>query len=301
MAEWESMSVDEYAALEQRQGAKLCQVNGIWWRRVRPFFYRPMLTYQAYEAATLTHPCRWPGGCQYAVKDAHKANSTLSFLILENLQDYRLDQLGHNRRRLIKNATKGFQVRQITDVAGLQAQGYPAYLSFYERTGYGYKKDRTRKSGFDQWAATVLGNPKAIVLGGYGEDSLKAVSVSYWVGKTLLYATFFSDSAALRKNLGDLMFHELRRRVAQQAGIKQVLVRSYQGGSHHDQYYLIRGCKLVSMPAILHVNAGVMLALRIFAPLHYARLRGQWTETPSPAPKSGGPAPPPEVVSERMP
>lgn len=47
------------------------------------------------------------------------------------------------------------------------------------------------------------------------------------------------------------MFYELRKLAANTPGIREVLVRSYRGGSSLDQYYLLRGCQLVSRPARL--------------------------------------------------
>lgn len=39
---WRSMSIDEFAELEKACGSTVLNVGGVWWRRVRPFLYRPL-------------------------------------------------------------------------------------------------------------------------------------------------------------------------------------------------------------------------------------------------------------------
>ena len=46
-------------------------------------------------------------------------------------------------------------------------------------------------------------------------------------------------------------------------------------GTVLDQYYLLRGCKLVSKPARLHINEVAALLLRGIAPGAYEKLRGE--------------------------
>src|SRR5262249_46686267 len=150
---------------------------------------------------------RW-GGFQCAVADPREANASMGFLMLDAPHDYALESLDHNRRRLIKNAAKHFTVRPIADVTHFAANGFRAYSSFYERTRYNYKSERARHAGYARWAEAIMACPKAFVLGGYGATGqLEAVSVSYWVGATLIYATFFSHTEALRKGVGEAMFH----------------------------------------------------------------------------------------------
>ena len=268
------MSLDDYALVQRDLGTSVLKAGRVYWQRVRRCFCRPLLPYRALEP--LERESRPPGwaGFQHVARELRNANSTTSFLMLDQLQDYALEKVSHNRRRLIKNAAKRFEIRPARNLAELETSGFAAYLSFYERTRYGYFSERRRQAVFCRWAASVLRQPKTFVLGAYGPDGLVAVSISYWVEETLIYATFFSDSAALREGAGELMFHALRETAAQTSGVEQVFVRPYQGGNGMDQYYLLRGAKLVRKPATLQLHPAISWALKLFRPGQLKRLQG---------------------------
>ena len=268
------MSAAEYAELAATLGATIVCRDGVYWRRVRPFFYRPLLPFEPLETQTVAAPGVWPAGFQFMVRDASVANSTMNFLIYDEPRRYSLEALGHNRRRLIKHASGSFQIRLIRDLSEIKEQGHRVYLSFFDRTRYAYKSERVRKAGFDRWVETLGNFPKAIVLGGYGAAGLVAVSVSYWVKDTLWYATLFDDTAAMKEGVCELMLHELRRMVAGQRGIARMVARRYRGGNSFDHYYLIRGCKLTRLPARLEINPGVKLLLRWCLPREYSAVCG---------------------------
>jgi hypothetical protein len=266
--------LSDYARLQAAQGEELVERNGIYWRRVRQLFYRPLLEFEALDPASVAPPCSRLGAYQYVVPTSGRENSHMHFIVCDELQGYSLGGVSHNRRRLIKNAAKLFEVRPLLAAGELKDHGHHAYLSFYERTAYSFKADRAQKANFDEWADTLFSCPGAFVLGAYSGVDLSAVSVSFWVNETLIYATLFADSEAQRKGVCELMLHELRMAAAQNAGISQILIRPYQGGNSRDQYYLLRGCKLVSKPAQLHINPVAALVLRRFAPGAYGKLRG---------------------------
>ena len=268
------MSVPEFAELSARFGAKIVERNGVYWRQVRPFFYRPLHSVEPLDDRALVAPLRWPGGFQYAVAAGRPANSTLNFIMLDRLQEYSLGSIGHRRRHLIKQAAGRFAVRRIENLEELKERGHKAYLSFFERTQYAYRSDRVERNRFAQWAETLFRHPKAILLGAYGEGGLTAVSCSFWIKDTLLYTTFYAETESLRRNVGEVMFHELRMAAAGIPAIREIMIRPYKGGESMDQYYLIRGGKVVRMPARLELNRFTLAAIRRFMPGEHALLTG---------------------------
>lgn len=268
------MNEADYASLERMFGANIVCKGRVYWQRVRPFFYRPLIPFEPMDVHNVMPPCNWPVGYQYGVLDPLSANSTINFLVCDEPHGYSLEALGHNRRRLIKAANKSFQIRPIVDVGELKEQGHKAYLSFHRRTGYAYKRERASRAGFDRWVDTLGKYPKAIVLGGYGPDGLTAVSVSYWVRDSLWYASLFSETASLKAGVCELMLHELRQIVAAQQGIARIVARPYRGGNNLDQYYLIRGFKVARIPARLEISSVLMELIQRFLPRHYATLCG---------------------------
>ena len=268
------MTSREFAALASKFGAVIVERDGRPWRRVRPFFYRPLLSVEP-VTEPVARPCRWPGGYQYVVTDPGRANSTLNFILLERPRDYDLGGLSHRRRNLIRRAAAQFTVRRIDNLAEFKERGHQAYRSFFQRTKYRYKTDRNNPERFAAWATSIFHQPKVLLLGGYGAEGLVAFSCSYLVEGTLFYNTFVAESASLRRNVGEVMLHELRRRAAVEPRVKQILIRHYNGGGPMDQYYLLRGGTLVRKPARLELSSPMRVALQRLAPRLYSRLSGR--------------------------
>lgn len=269
------MSLREYAEVQARFGVKILERGGYFWRKVRPFFYRPLLPVEAHAPAGVQRPVAWPSGFQYVVPDGQAANSTMNFIVLRQPQAYTLEGLLHKRRQMITRAARDFRVAPLTDPAELKAQGHRVYLSFYERTRYGYKSDRRDKAVFDRWVDALFSCPKTILLGGFGPDGLSAISSSYWVNRTLVYSTLICETGALKKNLGELMFHEVRQLAAKEPGIGEIFVRPYQGGNSLDEYYLLRGCELARRPARLELPSPLLGLIRWTMPRQYELLSGE--------------------------
>ena len=271
----QQMTLGEYAEFQVRFGVKIVHCDGGFWRQVRPFFYRPLLPVELLQAPAVSRPVGWPGGFQYIVAQGSPANSTMNFVMVDDPQNYSLEGLSHKRRQLIKRSAQDFEVRPVDNPKELKESGHPVYLSFFERTRYAYKSDRQTKVVFDRWVDTLFSTPKTILLGGYGPDGLRAISTSSWVNHTLVYSTLICETAALKKNLGELMFHEVRRRAARQPLIKQIFVRPYQGGNSLDEYYLFRGCRLARMPARLEMSTAILNMIRWTMPRQYKLLIGE--------------------------
>lgn len=274
----QQMTAEEYAEARRAIGDHVERRGTIHWSRSKFFFSRPLLLHEPLSPSPGERPSVGAGGYQYVAANPREANSTLSFLILDDLAGYELPGLSHRRRLLIKNAAKHFTVRPVRELAEFQEQGFHAYLSFYRRTHYGYRSQRSRHENFRRWAKAVLDFPKSLVLGGYGPEGLVAISISYWVRDTLSYATFFSSTVASEQGIGELMFHTLRTTAAQEPGIRQIIVRRYQGGNGMDQYYLLRGARLVHKPACLCLNPAAGWLLKSFFPARLALLRGDWAK-----------------------
>jgi hypothetical protein len=270
----QQLTVEQYAAIQGSLGAVVERVGQVYWTRGSGCFWRPLLPYEAYSSAEIRAPRGAWGGFQHVISGEREANSWVSFLMLDGLEEYQLGRLSHNRRRLISNAAKQLEVREVRDLHELQEQGFAAYLSFYQRTNYSYLSSRRRKGNFCRWAETLLRDPRVMVLGAYGSGGLGAVSVSYWVKETLLYATYFSHSDSLRQGASELMFHTLRLCAARTPGIQQVFVRRYQGGNGMDRYYLTRGAKIVHKPARLHLHPALNWVLKHWLPQKHALLWG---------------------------
>jgi hypothetical protein len=131
------LTIEEFVAIETAFGQKIVNLNNIYWRRDRPFFYRPILPFVVYPPESVATPrISFLGGVQHVVPGPEIANSSMNFLMFDDLQKYSLDSLDYNRKRQIRLASKHFVIRPIQELKEFKDKGYPAYLSFYERTHY---------------------------------------------------------------------------------------------------------------------------------------------------------------------
>lgn len=269
----QQMTIDEFAESRIALGDPVKKFGSAYWVRTRRLFFRPLLSHEACLLSEAHLPVTRLGGFQCVVSLPQDANSVMKFVVLDDVRDYDLERLRHDRRLLIKNAAKRFAVRPVQDIGQLMEEGFEAYGSFYERTGYGYQKERVRRERYDHWVDCVLKCPKTVILGGYDQrERLHALSLSYWVGHTLHYTTFFAETEALRHGVGELMFHAVRELARRTCGIREVLVRRYQGGNGMDNYYLRRGAKLIAKPSKLHLDSASRWILKSFFPVKYAIL-----------------------------
>jgi hypothetical protein len=53
---WQSMTVEEFARFRRSLGERVIPANGVFWRQVRPLFYRPLLPYQEYPSKSVSGP-----------------------------------------------------------------------------------------------------------------------------------------------------------------------------------------------------------------------------------------------------
>ena len=269
----QQMTVGEFAESRIAVGDRVEKFGDVYWVRTKGLFFRPLLSHEACPIAKSELPPAHIGGFQCVVSVPDEANSVMKFLMLDEVQHYELGKLPYKRRLMIRNAAKQFAIRPIQDETQFKEHGFQVYCSFYERTRYHYKWERIRRESYTRWIDSVLKSRKTLILGGYDQrEDLRAISISYWVGHTLYYATFFADTVALRKGVGELMFHCLRELVSQTPGIGEVLVRRYQGGNGMDNYYLLRGAKLVTKPSRLQLDPASKWILKTCFPARYVTL-----------------------------
>jgi hypothetical protein len=277
------LSPDEYAALQQAIGEKVVCVEGLWWRRVRPCFYRPLLPYREFPATQGIPSSAWLGGAQHVVPCGQQANSTMSFLMFTDGGDYSLDSLRSKPRRQVRMATEQFTVSPITDRGVFKEHAYPVYTEFHARTRYRYLAERSKKQSFEKWADTIFEFRSSLVLGAWRGPELCAVSIAHAIEDTLIYSTVFATDQALRDHVSSLLLHTVRSRASEDRGIVQVYAGMPKTTQAHgiDEFLVRRGCQIVTKPAFMWLNPASKLVLRWFFSGQYARMRGDQAESES--------------------
>src|ERR1700688_3463761 len=109
----EQMSVSEYARIQSLRGVRTVQLGSIYWKEVRPHFYRPLLSYVSLDRKRVMAPRQSFGGYQYAVGPEENANSAINFRVFDDCACYSLANQGREYRRMVRAGAKVFDVRPI--------------------------------------------------------------------------------------------------------------------------------------------------------------------------------------------
>lgn len=272
------ISVDDFGRSAHAEDERVVQAGKVWWRRVRPMFYRPALPFQVLSPSESNVPASSRvGGVQYVVSDPSAANSTMRFLMFHEAQGYSIETLKPRRRQEVRAAAKKYALRLITSVDEFKRQGHGVYVEFHQRTQYGYLANRVAKDAFDRWADILFGTTSALVFGAYAGDRLDAVNISRVVGDTLLYSTFFARNEALAENAPSLVLHAVREAAAAAGNVAQVFAGMPKSGAAQsiDNFYLLRGCVLEVKPANLRLNPVTRGVLNVVMPSIVRRMAGE--------------------------
>lgn len=272
---WVRMTIDEYADFEIAGGATVTRVDGIWWKAVRPFFYQPLFPFQEIVPNRKKPPLgAMFGGFQHLVPSDGMANSCRNFFIWDDVRNYSIETLTANRRKATKKGLRYFSIQELTDRDEFIAAGYPVYRSFYERTKYDYKKERTGRDYFTRWAQTLYRFPKLKIIGAYRDRELAAIDISYLVENVLIEATFFSKTEHLKDHVVDVMAHAVREKAASCPRIAVLFKGFVSGHKGVDESKLIRGCTILSKPAYYRLNPAAHYVLTTFMKNSYEKLLG---------------------------
>lgn len=272
------MSAAEFGDSVRREGQRVFESDGIWWREVRPFFARPLLPYEPLAVSARNLPWRYRlGGSQWALTPGLPANSTLQMVMFRDAAGYRLEHLPHKRRWEVRAAARRFAIRTLDRPDLIKGPGHDVYAEFFARTGYGYRAGRVRKREFDAWVDTLFESRNVHVLGAFAGDALAAVAVFRVVDDTLVYSSFFARSDALKHHAASLMVHRLRELTAADGSVRQIFVGMRKSGPARtiDDFYLHRGGVICTVPAHLQLAPGVGWLLRTLRPELYRHMLGE--------------------------
>jgi len=268
------MSIDEYAEYEKGNGTPVFKVGDVWWRAVRPFFYRPLLPFQEIERSNSNVFPSHSFGYQHAVLDVALANSYLNLFVFDDIQNYSFDKLKSDRKNNIRRAGKRLTVCTIDEPAYFVDNAYDVYRIFYKRTHYGWKNERLNQRQFEEWTINLFMNKKAVVHGIYNVDKLEAINISYLVEDILIDAAFFSTDIGLKLRSSDLVRHVIREAAANMKDVRYILEGPLSGQRGLDNSKQERGCKLLAVPAYLSMNSIFLRSIKLMSRPAFEKLTG---------------------------
>lgn len=270
---WQKMTLDEYAAYERGNGTPLLKVGNVWWRRVRPFFYRTLFPFQTVDIGKNV-----PGfafGWQHRVADTKRANSWMNVIVFDEVAHYSLECLRRKKRSFVRKALSRLAVEVIDDRSLFCREAHRVYCAFYDRTNYHWKRERLSKQGFDKWADHLFKYGKVVIHGVYHDGILVAINISYLVEDILIDAAFFSTNEGLRLGSSDAVWHRIREDASCSQGIRYIYEGPVSGNQGLNESKLIRGGKILSLPSYLQMNNVILKAIRLFNRKWYDVISGK--------------------------
>lgn len=269
---WEPMTQDELAGYQKECGVKVVNVKGVWWIEPRPYFFRTLYPLQELAPHQASYPLpHLIGGVLHLVPDQVSANTSMKLFLYDDLKGYAAEKLPTKQKWVIKKSTENFSARRILDLEEFVETAYPIYASFYDRTRYTYKKERTRREIFASWGKALFNYPKIMVLGAYHEGSLAAVDISYQVEELVIDDVFFASTESQGLRVTDFMVHTLREMAA--ASSARYLFRGFPCGKKSlDESKINRGCKIFRIPAHQKINPLALHLGKLFMNESYRKL-----------------------------
>jgi hypothetical protein len=278
-AGWSSMTIERYATLERATGVKAVKVGDIWWQQVRPFFYRPLLPFKRFDLKLMIDGFTKFGAFQYAVEDGQSCNSYLNPIIFDEPHNDDIKKLPYNAQKHVKKALKNnLTVSRIVDEKEFSEIAYPCYLSFYERTKYGFDANRRHKDGFSRWSHAVFQFPETVILGAFADRELISFEIGCLVEDTFILKTLVNSDKALKLGASDLLLHSYRISVREQPNIHLIYDSMLGQRSGINEFYLVRGARVLALPAFLHMHPALLWLIRKAKKGIYARLFGLGNE-----------------------
>lgn len=276
---WERLTIDEFAEYSKASGMKVEKIDGLWWVEARPFFFRPLFPFTEVDPGRNRYPAgAFIGGFLHAVPSGSVANSQLNLMVYDDLDAYSFDILGEKQRWLTKKGLKNFEARRVTDIIEFVTEAYDVYVSFYKRTKHKYKNERLVRSHFHSWAKVLFDNPKVLIIGVYRKGKLCAIDISLLIEDVIYDDIFFSDSESQPLKVTDFILH-VKRELAALSGGRYIFRGLPTGKASLDESKIIRGCKLLQIPAYCRINPVALLAVKMFMKDSYNKLLGL-TSTP---------------------
>lgn len=272
---WQPMSIDEYADLERGCGSVILQYSSIWWRRVRPFLFRPLNPFEPTSCKAIRPRLGPLAAVQHSVEDIESANSFLNLLVFDQIQDYCIEVLRKHHRRYVREAMRNeIELKHITDSKTLSHGLHEVYLAFYKRSRYSFNKNRLELKHFNQWIDCHLNQSKAEVIVATHQNKPVGIYITCLHDSTLVWKTAVNSPLALTLRVPDLVLHRYHEEAKKQPEIKRIFCGYFTGHSGPDTFKLRRGAKIITLPAHLRIHPCMLQFFKRICPSAYQSLVG---------------------------
>jgi len=177
-----NVNVEDRVVADRKMGERFHFFNGVWWRRVKPFFYLPasfLLPLRPHESP----PSPWIalGGYYHVVPDGTLSNGSIVTNEVSDPGKFQLEMLKQSKNgpRKVARDREGLSVlaiRRVVNLDDLLNDGYRVFRDWEQRTVALWSKD-IQTASFRRWADRVFHHPYDLLLGAYFKDRLVAFAL----------------------------------------------------------------------------------------------------------------------------
>jgi hypothetical protein len=279
-----NVSVEQRVAADLKIGERFHFFNGVWWHRVKPFFYLPvsfLLPLRPHESPP--NPWIALGGYYHVVPEGSLSNGSIVTNEVSDPGKFQLEMLkqSKNGARKVREIERGLSllaILRIVKLDDLLGDGYRVFRDWEQRTVGVWSKDIGRTS-FRRWADRAFHHPYDLLLGAYFKDRLVAFAlVKSTDGVANLMNTFGDRS--IYKILGisptTVLNYAYIKICGQSPGIRKAIngLRSLKDSL--EQYKSELGYRHVCYPAFICLRAPIRPLVRFLMPVQYCRLMGRY-------------------------
>ncbi len=273
-----NMDVKEMVDAGSTIGSQFHRSQGLWWRKVKPFFYQPL----PFLKPVIPHQAepnllKALGGYYHRVPAGALSNGTITVNEIKDPPNYDLEMLKIKVRNEVRKGLKTVVIRQINNLDDLTDDGCQVYMSWKGRTkdvlGGGFDEQNFRR-----WITQIFQHPHVLILGAYFENKLIAFVLAYAVdGIAELSKTFSHSSFQNLKPVSALNYCYIK--ICQN---NPEIVKICNGLRSHkpslEEYKFKLGFQHISYPAYIYLRPLIRPMVRLLFPIQYKRLMGQYSD-----------------------
>lgn len=265
----------ELAEWLARYGTTVLYHRGRYWMASHWGFYQPvhwMARLQPDEIAKPTILC-WGYRATLDDNAVASANAALPVHYFSHLGGFDASCLSKNKRNTLRIFQKNVQIRELNDLEEIVDQGYPLFLSSYNRTGYGRPGSR---AAYRRLMARYVDAAFVSILGGFIKGRLGGYLISICVGKTAYLDTLIVGTAERPYQIGTGLKYAFLKYWGDQGGpvteiIDGLHARENIGLCHYKEKM---GFKILRVPSRVWFMPGAETLLKMRWPHKYYRLTG---------------------------
>lgn len=277
-------SVEQRVAADRKAGDKFHLANGVWWRRVKQFFYLPV-SYLSPLRPYESPPSPWValGGYYHVVPEGEESNGSIVTNEIFDPSGFELANLkkGKNGSRKVREIEKGLallSIRRIVNLEDLLRDGAQLFQSWEQRTVDAWSREITADN-FSVWAKRAFYHPYDLLLGTYFDNRLVAFAlINSSDGVASLVNTFGDHSMHKSHQVSPttLLNYAYIKICSHSPGVHKVTNGLRSVKESLERYKAELGYRHITYPAFICLRRPVRPLVRLFMPVQYRRLMGEY-------------------------